>query len=174
MRDTFRGEVKKTKKRGKNKSLDSRLKSFWTYYDDMLFLKDVLKTRRPLDFDESSDSITKSILTEEIVKIEPEIFIEKNIVQDDDDDYDNDDNKSVADSPHPLDDEEEVDVDSTETYQGKRKRLCEDNHVESDDDPDDDLLFFRSLLPFTKKLNANKKLLFRMNVQQMLYNQLYN
>lgn len=140
----------------------------------MLFIKDVLKTRKLHDVAEPSSSITDDFPTEHIVKTETELSADRNMDDDDDDNIDdNEDRNSGVESLRSLHVEEEK-VDSTDTYQSKRKRICEDSHVESDDEPDDDLLFFRSLLPFTKKLNLNKKLLFRMNVQQMLYNELYN
>jgi hypothetical protein len=167
LRDTFRVELKKTKRYS---NTDSSLRSLWAYYDDMYFLKDILKTRRLTDGDDGPDN-SEGLAD---VKVEPdsEITFSPNPLAD------NDTNHGIVienvTSLRPQSEEVNTTQEQKSRRGAKRKRSHDGDNADSDEEQDDDLLFFRSLLPFTRKLDQDKKLLFRMNVQQMLYNQLYN
>ncbi|KAJ3628242.1 hypothetical protein MTP99_015560 [Tenebrio molitor] len=168
LRDTFRVELKKTKRYS---NTDSSLRSLWAYYDDMYFLKDILKTRRLTEGDDGADN-SEGLAD---VKVEPdsEITFSPNPLADD-----NDTNHGIVienvTSLRPQSEEVNTTQEQKSRRGAKRKRSHDGDNADSDEEQDDDLLFFRSLLPFTRKLDQDKKLLFRMNVQQMLYNQLYN
>ena len=175
LRDTFRVELKKTKRySGLDASDPIQSRSLWAYYEDMYFLKDILRTRRVNDFPDGPTTSEIAETLNENVKIENDSEIAYSPSANIEEETENSSNFVIGNvtSLHPQSD----DADTTHEHTMKRvaKKRKSESGEGNDDDQDDDLLFFRSLLPFVKRLDQDKKLLFRMNVQQMLYNQLYS
>ncbi|XP_044258958.1 uncharacterized protein LOC123007628 [Tribolium madens] len=173
LRDTFRVELKKTKR---YRVSDGTSRSLWAYYEDMYFIKDLLRTRRAPDAAPPNSSSETSEIVSQTIKTEKDsvTFSPSRLT---DDNESKEASNIVIQSVRSLQTESE-DVDTTNEQiikrRFKRKWFNEEQTEGNEEDQDDDLLFFRSLLPFVKELDQDKKLLFRMNVQQMLYDQLYN
>lgn len=173
LRDTFRVELKKTRKYSLEHG-DEFAKSLWAYYDDMYFIKDTLRTRRGAPERDAPLPTTETVIEGlgDVIKTERESLTSSPCPLIDDNETKDTPNiviENVASLSH------ESDVDTTNDKRGiKRKKWTSEEQNDSIEDQDDDMLFFRSLLPFVRKLDQDKKLLFRMNVQEMLYNQLYN
>ncbi|EEZ98409.1 uncharacterized protein LOC103315139 [Tribolium castaneum] len=167
LRDTFRVELKKTKR---YRSSDGTSRCIWAYYEDMYFIKDILRTRRAPDPELPTASPEITEVANETIKTEKDsVTYSPSRLTDDA-------SNIVIENVTSLHADSDVDTTNEQIDQRgvKRKWFKEEQTEGNEDDQDDDLLFFRSLLPFVKKLDQDKKLLFRMNVQQMLYDQLYN
>ncbi|RZC40737.1 uncharacterized protein BDFB_004026 [Asbolus verrucosus] len=175
LRDTFRVELKKNRKYSVSETPETLNKSQWSYYEDMLFIKDILKTRKLRDLLEPGMSNPDEFMdgSGETIKIEPDMSFSPIRLTEN-----AEENKPTFENISPLQPQIQ-DIDTTNNYPYRRglKRRFDEEDIKTennDEGQDDDLLFFRSVLPFVKRLDQDKKLLFRMNVQQILYNHLYN
>lgn len=149
--------------------------SKWAYFESMLFLRDVMKfkdehikTFRTSDTEENQDSDCKDKLNGEnpIQRLEdnPEL---KNHIGDSS-------QKRSFNSSHPQSKKkrkhERMDILQKILLEVENKRR---DHPR-DDEEDDDLNFFKSLLPYMRKLPPLKKLQIRSQYQSILINEMEN
>lgn len=141
----------------------------------MLFLKDSLKTRKLQDLVQPELLEEIQFDTPECVKIDGGAltFASPLEIRPSDDPEDKSSITGIQ-----IENVRTVSTENTffhKTNKGKRclkrKRYFSEDSFEDQDC--DDMFFFKSLLPFVKRLTEDQKLMFRMNVQQMLYNELY-
>ncbi|KAG8275832.1 hypothetical protein J6590_077863 [Homalodisca vitripennis] len=190
LRDTFRRELKKVPgyRSGSDGDQAPKYTGHWPYFERMLFLRGVM-TPRPTDSnmsvtDEERNENNIGTITHESDPDDPGNSIQSHV-----DDVDVGSNSEVSRSVKNLYTSNNDQV-QTAPYISKRRKLTGSeqfnadilaleakkiNMLEKDSDQnDDDLNFFKSLLPHMKTLPAVNKLFFRSKVQNMLAEEMMN
>ncbi|XP_069681422.1 transcription factor Adf-1-like [Periplaneta americana] len=150
LRDNYRKELSKSKE-------DATSERRWVYFKTLHFLEDVMETKKPM--------------TDVGVKEESEVFLQRRDSQEQETFSDNTASEITEPSAPPQ-----------RFKKRKRGSLKFNSHQDAlhpertdqgdEDDTDDDLLFFKSLLPYMKMLPPIKRLCFRSEIQIMLANEI--
>lgn len=171
------GRIEYQRANGTNKNIESQ----WVYFDSLLFLKGIIKPRttlnslirkkkRPSDLESTETKITShfndsvkesySVDESEIDDIsDQEEFIEL---------YEEEENASVTQSPYSnFENKNKRPTCNLDRNQAKKGNISEISYEQSKEE-NDDLLFFRSLLPFVHKIPENMKLRFRSKVMVLV------
>ncbi|XP_046685435.1 uncharacterized protein LOC124371166 [Homalodisca vitripennis] len=187
LRDTFRRELKKVPgyRSGSDGDQAPKYTGHWPYFERMLFLRGVM-TPRPTDSnmsvtDEERNENNIDTITHESDPDDPGNSIQSHV--------DVGSNSEVSRSVKNLYTSNNDQV-QTAPYISKRRKLTGSEQFKADilaleakkinmlekdsDQSDDDLNFFKSLLPHMKTLPAVNKLFFRSKVQNMLAKEMMN
>lgn len=135
--------------------------SKWSHWNQLIFLKDVVKPRlngvgRVFRLNPDNNPVSPSTSTE--VSQAP-VIINSYLEE------------STETTKMEYYDEFKVGIDSSEDYESLDNQVDGngfDNIPKLEEAEDDDLLFFRSIMPFVKKIPEHKKLSFRSQVQTLL------
>ncbi|RVE49701.1 hypothetical protein evm_005676 [Chilo suppressalis] len=158
----------------------------WPHYRSLLFLKDIVRPRASSGNlrEPSQETYTEAApinAQEEFIEINDEFH---NVSEDLNEDLSEGDPCSMADVPQAVTKEvkktQKRRHDSNAKYNAaiieietKKAKLLEDT-LKNRQTEDDDLLFFRALLPHVKKIPPHRKLRFRNRVQEVVDEFAYN
>lgn len=180
LRDYFGAEYsKRPVPRSGDGAEESTQTSKWQYYQQMLFLKDIVAPRR-------CQSSLESIVSDVDSQSHNQFTVPEPAPECDNEHYDIPASSSAAShsecqpgpspTPQAIGKKRKSTVSPGVLYQQKLLDLEEKKlelltqHNEKNDENDDDLLFLKSLLPYIKRIPAERKLSFRSGVQRVVEN----
>lgn len=161
LRDQFSVEL------GKFPPDDHEYRPKWVHFDSLLFLKEMVKPRELIKKPKGKVSRRRRSATSAFFS--DDTGAESSVNGDDDDGSSSDHDMSLLEL-----------LDQGATSSSKRKNFAEDNGngsakkmksfnaVPHETDDDENLFFFKSLLPHVRKIPNNKILLFRNRIQQVV------
>ncbi|XP_014103793.2 uncharacterized protein [Bactrocera oleae] len=174
IRDQFRAELRKISVpiSGDNDIIDSDFHSKWPYFKQLLFLKDQMKHRELSGNLKKIRTIPDESGNEDPLGVNDDISsLNISQIEDTDDTCD----KFELNIPPPTKKKYLSQSKSTSQLLEIEKRkllLLEKKHSEKKE-RDEDEAFFESLLPHIRKLEPEAKLLCRMDIQNIVYNHVY-
>ncbi|XP_053682947.1 uncharacterized protein LOC128733397 isoform X2 [Sabethes cyaneus] len=162
LRDHFLKELKKVPP---GKLEEHERYTAWQHFERMLFVKDMMKPKRPLQKVESKDFEPKE--TDDSIS-NPIEMVEMDALEFDDLEKNMNELKTGNDQKFVVQQQTSSSNDDVgEVLKGMEHREaapCEE---------DDDVLYFKSLLPYVRKLKPNKKMRFRIEVQHLVLEHVY-
>lgn len=166
LRDQFSVEMTKVLKL-QSANHQTQITSKWSHWDQLIFLKDVVKPRpsagigRVFRLNPDTNPVSPSTASTSTEVSQAPVIINNYLEE------------STETTKMEYYDEFKVGIDSSEDYESLDNQIEGnynglDNIPKLEDSEDGDLLFFKSIMPFVKKIPEHKKLSFRSQVQTLL------
>ncbi|XP_022164934.1 uncharacterized protein LOC111029967 [Myzus persicae] len=184
LRDTYAKELKKIPKprSGADADNEPEYTGTWPYFESMSFLKVILKPRKQdgniIEPEESAESYLMDSSESTCASLVDKF--DTNTTQDNFDSFSQDDPQlqeselERSESVMTTEYETEARHDGLEAFIQLEKEKIQVLRQDQQDNNDDDLLWFKSMLPYMKKLPSLNKLRFRTQMQELLIKELSN